>query len=323
MRADKAKRPTYWMVSTSLTNFKFDRDHLGFKTQGFPTRYRKSVQEMKPGDRVVYYIVRISRFGAMAHIMGKPYHDEATLWPEGDQPWPERAPSEAEIVLDDHQLVDARKLINRLSFVKNKAKWFVQFQGSLRRIPENDFLLIESELRKASQTGKRLVIDQVIPVRKMAESEAIKRIETMELQSKGLHDRICEMLQIIGERQGCNAFVRHKIAPSHPHELDVAWLSAGNPEIAIEIQISGNITEAKERLTHAKKFNYRKVIIVIKKDQVQRLNDILKYDELRHWIDAWSIQTVLQLYESGTRFLDLMDVLKESSFKDRSEIPLV
>ena len=50
----------YWLVVTSPENFKHDREILKFKFQGLPHRFRKQVQKMKAGDRVVYYILNSS-----------------------------------------------------------------------------------------------------------------------------------------------------------------------------------------------------------------------------------------------------------------------
>lgn len=61
----------YWLVVTSFENFRHDREHLQFKYQGLPHRFRKQVQNMNIGDRVVYYIMKIQKFGATATITGE------------------------------------------------------------------------------------------------------------------------------------------------------------------------------------------------------------------------------------------------------------
>ena len=60
-----------------------------------------------------------------------------------------------------------------------------------------------------------------------------------------------------------NTNIRSKISPNSAYDLDVAWLSGKNPEVAIEIQISGSISLAVRKLREARQFNYRKVILVI------------------------------------------------------------
>ena len=138
--------------------------------------------------------------------------------------------------------------------------WGSYIQGSLKTIPEEDFKLIEAEMKKV--IAKRIDIKPEIAsvkVKAKTEAEYEEEIMSLPLQTNSLHDRLGEMLEQIGSWMDYNTQTRHKIVPDHAYELDVAWLSGKNPEVAIEIQISGNITEAKDRLPQARKFNYRKV----------------------------------------------------------------
>ena len=50
---------TYWMVSTSLENFRISRD-MNFTLQGLKTHQKRKAQRMEPGDRLVYYIYDLS-----------------------------------------------------------------------------------------------------------------------------------------------------------------------------------------------------------------------------------------------------------------------
>jgi predicted RNA-binding protein len=244
----------YWLVVTSYENFKYDREILGFKFQGLPYRFRKQVQKMQIGDKVVYYIMKLQKFGAIATIMGDYFEDSAKIWVNDDEMWPARRESKPDIVLLDDELIDVKRLVNDLSFIKRKDVWGVFFQGSIRNIPEDDFRLIESEMKKIRAETKipELLIS---PDHNKSEEDYENKIMSLTLQSKTLHDRLGEMLEQIGSWMDYNTQTRHKIIPGHAYELDVAWLSGKNPEIAIEIQISGNIVEAKDRLAQAKKFN--------------------------------------------------------------------
>ena len=106
--------------------------------------------------------------------------------------------------------------------------------------------------------------------------------------------------------------------------MDVAWLSGKNPEVAIEIQISGNLTEAKDRLAQARKFNYRKVIMVLKEQDLKRLNLLMKHEpDLRSWMEAWSIGAVYEMYKSGENFFRYFRKLKEAVYKDKKELQLI
>lgn len=110
----------YWLVVTSPENFRLDRETLGFKLQGLPYRFRKQVQRMEIGDRVVYYIMRLQKFGATATITGNYYEDNSKVWIDNDEMWPARRSSLPNIVLNDDELIDAKRLVPDLKFIENK-----------------------------------------------------------------------------------------------------------------------------------------------------------------------------------------------------------
>lgn len=249
----------YWLVVTSPENFKYDREVLKFKTQGLPHRFRRQVQQMEPGDRVVYYIFGIQKIGATATITGKYYEDQNKLWTNDDEMWPARCPSKPDIILNDDEFLDVKKLIEDLTFIERKDKfWGTHLQGSIKQIPEEDFKLIESEIKKIVSERSQLegIQETESTISELnTEDDFEKEILSLPLQSSSLHDRIGEMLEQIGTWMDYNTQTKHKITPDHAYQLDVAWLSGKNPEIAIEVQISGNLTEAKDRLAQARKFN--------------------------------------------------------------------
>ena len=319
----KEEKRVYWMISTSEKNFAHDRKVLGFKFQGLKERNKTTVKKFQPGDKALYYIAGISKFGAIATITGGYYFDKTKLWTEDDEMWPCRAKSQPETVLEDDELMDVRRLISKLSFIANKNNWGVFFQGSIRTIPEEDFRLIESEMKKiVSRRGKRLL---KIPKEAELKTEQgyKKAIMKLPLQTESLHDRIGEMLALVGSWMGYNTSTRQRITPESAYELDVSWLSGKNPAVAIEVQIGGNIDSAIRKLTEAKNFNYRKVILVIEETQLGRLNAILGFDPVRHWLDAWSIKSVYELYMSGEQFFNLYEKIDESRYKDVKKLELI
>ena len=316
----------YWLIVTSPENFKHSRDNIGFNIQGLPYRFRKQVKSMKIGDKVVTYIMKVQKFGAITKISGDYFEDYSKVWLNDEEMWPARRAQESEIILNDDELIDAKRLINDLTFVENKEFWGSHFQGSIKRIPEVDFKLIESEMRKI--VNERIVLGtpndiHVPPEKTEAEyEEAIMQLPSLE--SKSLHDRLGEMLEIIGGWMDYNTQTRHKIIPEHAYEIDVAWLDGRNPEVAIEIQISGNLTEAKDRLAQARKFNYRKVVMILKSSDLNRLNNLMKHEpELRSWMEAWSIGSIYQMFMAGEAFFKYFRKLKEAVYKDKKTLELI
>lgn len=313
----------YWLVVTSPANFRHDREVLGFSMQGLPLRFGKSLQRMDVGDRVVYYVMGLQKFGATATITGEYLEDNSKMWTDADEMWPARRPSHPDVVLQDDELVDAKKLVPQLSFITNKDAWGASLQGSIRQIPEEDFRLIESEMRKvvAERAGATVVLP---PPPRRSEAEYEQEIMTLPLETKTLHDRLGEMLEQIGSWMDYNTQTRHKITSDHSYQLDVAWLSGKNPEVAIEVQIAGNLTEAKDRLAQARKFNYRKTLMIIREEELPRLNSLMRYEpDLRSWMEAWSIGAVFEMYVAGELFFKYYRRLIEAVYKDKREIDLV
>jgi hypothetical protein len=314
--------PEYWLITTTPENFDIDRQN-NFKLQGFKKRVGKTIEQVQLGDKFVIYINRSQRIGAIVVATSNPYYDDKNkVWVEDDEIWPCRFETESELVLPEDELLDIKKLVPLLSFITPRQKatiWGLAFQGSLRRIPEEDFNLIESEMRKILTRIQKRPPE----VGALTEEEAKQAIMKLNLQKVSLHDRIAEMLEAVGSRMGYNAYTNYKVTPEHAVELDVAWLQGKNPEVAIEVQIAGNIVEAKDKLAQAKKFNYRKVIIVIEESQLPRLNAIVKFDELIDWMEAWSIQAVYKLYTTGMSFLNLYEQLRESRYKKKTEVEFV
>jgi len=316
----------YWLVVTSPENFSHDREVLHFGMQGLPIRNRSSLQRMQIGDRIVYYIMNLQRFGATATITGEYVEDHTKMWTNEDEMWPARRASKPDIVLADDELIDAKKLVPNLTFIERKEVWGVYFQGSVRQIPEEDFRFIESEMKKViSERTKPAEVPIRIRTRpRPTEAETEASIMNLTLETKSLHDRLGEMLEEIGSWMGYNTQTRHKITPDHAYELDVAWLSRKNPEVAIEIQISGNMTEAKDRLAHARKFNYRKVILVCRESEMLRLNALMRHEpDLRCWMEAWSIGAIYKMYVSGESFFRYYRNLVEAVYKEKPDLELV
>lgn len=316
----------FWLIVTSPQNFKYDREHLAFKLQGVSIRFKRQIQKMASGDKVAYYIMGLQKFGATARITGDYLAEHTKVWTDDDEMWPARRHSEADIVLQDDELIDAKRLVPDLGFIEKKAHWGVYLQGSVREIPEEDFRLIESEMRKVIAERK------VTPSRgkgffrkeKRTEKDYEKAVLALPLTTKSLHDRLAEMLEQVGSWMEYNTQTRHRITPEHSYELDVAWLSGRNPEVAIEVQISGNITEAKDRLAQARKFNYRKVVMVLREADLKRLNSLMRFEpDLRSWMEAWSIGAVYNMYSAGEGFFKYYRQLIEAVYKDKKELEFI
>jgi predicted RNA-binding protein len=142
---------TYWMISTSLDNFRLSKDR-DFTLQGVKTHQRRKAQRMEPGDRLVYYIPDLHGFAGTCTVTSKCFESHDAIWKsEGkhdDYPW--RVNIEPVAILAEQSFLNALEIGPRLEYVKKwpPELWFLAFQGNLHILPRADFELLESESRK-------------------------------------------------------------------------------------------------------------------------------------------------------------------------------
>jgi hypothetical protein len=91
-----------------------------------------------------------------------------------------------------------------------------------------------------------------------------------------------------------------------PYQIDVVWLRNDILDVAIEVQVGGNETEAKDRLVHARRFGARKIAVVCVPEAVARLRSLCRYEpELKNWLQIWSIAKIYEMYLGGREFFSL------------------
>ena len=147
---------TYWMVASTLENFRITQS-MGFTLQGLMSRQRRKAQRMEPGDRLVYYITGVQRFGATATVTSQCFEDHDPIWKSNGRPddYPWRVNVEANAVLEDPSFLDAREIGPRMEYVKRwpPEYWPLAFQGNLHILPKSDFELLEQEMTKIVASG--------------------------------------------------------------------------------------------------------------------------------------------------------------------------
>ncbi|MCH8064337.1 MAG: EVE domain-containing protein [Chloroflexi bacterium] len=141
---------SYWIVVGSAENFQIAIDR-GFDLFGFKSTRRGMAGKMQPGDRLIFYLTGIMKFGGIASVTSESFEDHAPIFkskkPSEDYPF--RVQTKAEIVLDEEDWLDVQEWAPRLEYTKKwpPEHWRLAFQGNLRQIPEADYKLIEKEMR--------------------------------------------------------------------------------------------------------------------------------------------------------------------------------
>ena len=152
----------FWMINCNRRNYDITRD-LGFTTQGLKAEYRRKVQRVEPGDRIIYYVAGARVFTATATVTRG--YAEAASGPwvkEGKTPWPYHIGIKPDVVLNEAQYIDAGLLAYRLDYVRKwpPEDWYMAFQGNLHLLSKSDFFLLETEMRKL-RDGREQALAQI------------------------------------------------------------------------------------------------------------------------------------------------------------------
>jgi predicted RNA-binding protein len=151
--------PTHWIIVGSLENFRTTREQC-FTVQGIKSRHRKKAEQMKPGDRMTWYVTGLKVFAGTATITSEYYEDHTVIWKStnknrNDEDYPYRFRIVADNVLDEEAFVDAEPLARQMAHVAKwpAANWTLAFQGNVHKVGASDFAVIEEAVASAALTS--------------------------------------------------------------------------------------------------------------------------------------------------------------------------
>jgi predicted RNA-binding protein len=147
--------PTYWIVVGSPENFEIAA-RRGFDLFGFKSTRRRESGEMRPGDKLVFYLTGVKAFGGIASVASEAFEDHKKIFQSEKKPgedFPFRVKTKAEIVLNESQWLYVPDYVPMLEFTRKGAtkSWALFFQGNLHKISETDFKLLERDMRARSK----------------------------------------------------------------------------------------------------------------------------------------------------------------------------
>lgn len=145
----------FWVLVSSPDNLKATKDN-GFSVQGMKSRHRKKAEQMRPGDKLVYYLTGKKMFGATATVTSEYFEAEDMVWTSNNKkangdpenyPW--RVEVEPELVANEDAWIDAEPVARQMTYAsKWPAKhWTLAFQGNVHNVPEEDYRLIHDLLK--------------------------------------------------------------------------------------------------------------------------------------------------------------------------------
>ena len=128
-------------------------DRLGRTVTGFRIRQRKAAQRVKPGDKFVCYLTRLSRWIGLLQVLDGPSVDDTPIfYPEAD-PFVVRFRVRELVWLPVEKAVPIReaRVWNQLSFTRGHSKtssaWTGKLRGSLVQLDDSDGAFLETLLR--------------------------------------------------------------------------------------------------------------------------------------------------------------------------------
>ena len=152
----------FWMINCNEENYNVTRK-LGFSGQGLKAEYRRKVQRVEPGDRVIYYVTGSRVFTATATVTRGYEEVETSPWvKEGKTSWPYRIGIKPDVILESEQYIEAGLIAYRLEYVRKWAPedWYMAFQGNLHLLSKSDFFLLEGEMLKL-RDGREKALEQI------------------------------------------------------------------------------------------------------------------------------------------------------------------
>jgi len=144
---------TYWIVVGSEENMRI-AESRGFDIFGFKSTRRSEVSTMRAGDKLIFYLTKIMKFGGLAEVTSDYFEDHTKVFKSEKKPgedYPFRVKVKPVVILSPDQYLDVKEIAPGLAFTQRwGANWRLAFQGNLHEIPEEDCEKLAEMMREAA-----------------------------------------------------------------------------------------------------------------------------------------------------------------------------
>ena len=133
----------YWLCVTNKDNWKIIQKK---KIWGVPKNKKGIMSRVKIGDDLIFY-VKPKKIGGVLKAASESFESEKKIFrPITDESIFTNRITLKEVLVPKNP-INVRKLVPKLSFIKNKEKWGWYLRGTMRLIPKEDYEIIKSALR--------------------------------------------------------------------------------------------------------------------------------------------------------------------------------
>jgi len=147
-----------WIVVGSPENFEIAKAR-GFDMFGFKSTRRRESAEMKPGDKLIFYLTGVMKFGGIATVKSDVFEDHTPVFKSEKKPgedYPFRVKTAPDRILERDQWLDVKDFATRLEMTRRRGEhWRLAFQGNLHKISDDDYALISQEVDAAAKAPAR------------------------------------------------------------------------------------------------------------------------------------------------------------------------
>jgi predicted RNA-binding protein len=182
----------YWLDLFTLETWE-EAGQDGFTVSGFRRSRWPTVQKIKPGNILICYLTKASRFVGALKVMSEPYLDETPIWKSDI--FPCRFRVEPIIALPPEQGVPVKDLSEKLSYfrdMKGPTSWIGHFRGSPVRLSQENGDAVMEALGQARASP----VERPLPTA-LAQKVALRPSRPGEVPERE-HDRIQWLLLKLG-----------------------------------------------------------------------------------------------------------------------------
>jgi predicted RNA-binding protein len=152
----------YWILVSSPDNLRATKER-GFTVQGIKSRHRKKAEQMKPGDKLIFYLTGKKMFAATATVTSEYFESDELIWTSNNtkrdgspEDYPFRVEIEPELVADEGAWIDAEPVARQMIHARKwpEKNWTLAFQGNVHNVPEEDYELIRGLLQTSIEEAR-------------------------------------------------------------------------------------------------------------------------------------------------------------------------
>lgn len=144
-----------WIVVGSAENMEIARER-GFDMFGFKSTRGRMAADMRPGDKLIFYLVGVMKFGGIVKVTSEVFEDHTPVFKSEKKPgedYPFRVKTSPSVTLDEDQWLDVKDYAPRLEMTRSRSEhWRLAFQGNLHKISDEDFDLISKDAVAAEKS---------------------------------------------------------------------------------------------------------------------------------------------------------------------------